>query len=96
MVRYTLLRLMVFLGCLLFFWLVGLRRPDQQVFLLLASAGASVVLSYFLLRRERNALAQRLESRVRQRTAARRPTPGVDEEAEDAELDQPARPKDDG
>ncbi len=94
MVRYTLLRLMVFFGCLLFFWLVGLRRPDQQVFLLLASAGASVVLSYFMLRRQRDAFAERLASRVRQRVVARRPAHGVDEEAEDAELDQPAGPPD--
>ncbi len=87
MVRYTLLRLLIFFGCLVFFWLVGLRRPDQQVYLLLASALVSVVLSYFVLRREREQFSARIAERIERRSQVRRSATGVDEEAEDAELE---------
>ncbi len=87
MVRYTLLRLLIFFGCLVFFWLVGLRRPDQQVYLLIASALASVVLSYFVLRREREQFSAKIAERIERRSQVRRSATGVDEEAEDAELE---------
>jgi len=87
MVRYTLLRLLIFFGCLVFFWLVGLRRPDQQVYLLIASALASVVLSYFVLRREREQFSARIAERIERRSQLRHSATGVDEEAEDAELE---------
>lgn len=95
MLRYTVLRLLIFFGCLLLLWLVGLRGPDQQVWLLLGSAGASVVLSYFLLRRPREEFAAKLAERIERRFEARRRTTGSDEEAEDAEdaaLENGARP----
>jgi hypothetical protein len=85
MVRYTLLRLLIFFGCLLFFWLVGLRRPDQQVYLLIASALASVGLSYVLLRREREQFSAKIAERVERRTQARQSATVSDEDAEDAE-----------
>lgn len=85
MLRYTVFRLMIFFGSLLFFWLVGLRSPDQQILLLLLSAGTSVVLSYFLLRRQREQFAERIAARVEQRAETRRGAVGADEEAEDAE-----------
>ena len=69
--RYTVLRLLIFFGCLLAFWLLGLRRPDQQLMLLVLAALSSVVLSYFLLRRERNDFSQRIADRVDQRATAR-------------------------
>ena len=37
MLRYTVLRLLIFFGCLIFFWLVGLR--NNEILLLAASAG---------------------------------------------------------
>ena len=88
MVRYTLLRLMIFFACLLAFWLLGLRNQDQQVFLLLASALTSIVVSYFFLRRERDQFSERIAARIERRNAARQAAVGLDEEAEDAELDQ--------
>ncbi len=88
MVRYTLLRLMIFFACLLAFWLLGLRSQEQQVFLLLASALTSIVLSYFFLRRERDQFSERIAARIERRNAARQAAVGLDEEAEDAELDQ--------
>jgi hypothetical protein len=87
MVRYTLLRLLIFFGCLILFWLVGLRRPDQQVYLLLASALSSVALSYFLLRREREQFSEKIAARIERRSQVRRSATDVDEEAEDAELE---------
>lgn len=40
MVRYTLLRTLVFFGCLLILWLAGLRSRDQ-LFLLVAGQPSS-------------------------------------------------------
>ncbi len=92
MLRYTLYRLLIFFGCLLFFWLVGLR--GDEVLLLLASAVVSVVLSYFLLRSQRDQFAAQIADRMEKRQAAKREAlasgdldPDSDEAAEDAELD---------
>ena len=96
MLRYTVLRLLIFLGCLVFFWLVGLR--NNEILLLAASAVVSVVLSYFLLRSERDRFSEQIADRLERRHAARRQatrqraagtagTDGTDEAAEDAELD---------
>jgi len=84
--RFTLMRLMIFFGCLLLFWLVGLRSQAQQPWLLLASAVSSVILSYFLLRRERDRMSENIAAKVERRQAARREgVHGEDEDAEDAE-----------
>jgi mannitol-specific phosphotransferase system IIBC component len=90
--RYTLYRLLIFFGCLLFFWLVGLR--NDQVLLLLVSAVVSVVLSFFLLRSQRDQFSAQIADRMEKRQAAKReaqgPTdldPDSDEAVEDAEID---------
>ena len=91
MLRYTVLRLLIFLGCLVFFWLVGLR--NNEILLLAASAVVSVVLSYFLLRSERDRFSEQIADRLERRHAARRQAAGTgecaesDEAAEHAELD---------
>lgn len=85
MLRYTVLRLLIFFGCLILFWLLGLRSPDQQLLLLGLSAVVSLVLSYFLLRRPRDEFAEKIADRVERRRAARQDAVGSDEEAEDAE-----------
>ena len=91
MLRYTVLLLLIFLGCLVFFWLVGLR--NNEILLLAASAVVSVVLSYFLLRSERDRFSEQIADRLERRHAARRQAAGTgewaesDEAAEDAELD---------
>jgi len=82
--RYTLLRLLVFFGSLLFFWLVGLRSPDQQLLLLGLSALTSLVLSFFLLRREREALSDRISERLEKRLEVRRNARNAEEDAEDS------------
>ena len=91
MLRYTVLRLLIFLGCLVFFWLVGLR--NNEILLLAVSAVVSVALSYFLLRSQRNRFSEQIADRIERRQAARQRaagtagTDGTDEAAEDAELD---------
>ena len=50
MVRYTLLRTLVFFGCLLILWLAGLRSRDQLFLLVAGAALISMVVSYFVLR----------------------------------------------
>ncbi|MGL5929281.1 MAG: DUF4229 domain-containing protein [Dermatophilaceae bacterium] len=89
MVRYTLLRLLVFLACLALLWLVGLRGEDDVVLLVVGAALLSAVVSFVGLRRFREdysaQLAERLDRRSQQRrqraVAAQR-----DEDAEDAEI----------
>ncbi|XLW76434.1 DUF4229 domain-containing protein [Arsenicicoccus dermatophilus] len=83
--RYTLLRLLLFFGCLSALGLVGLWGP-----LLVVLAGLlSMVLSLFVLRGPRDEwsarIQQRVEGRLADRTGAHKVT---DEEVEDAELDR--------
>ena len=93
MLRYTLYRLLLFFGCLLFFWLVGLR--NDQVLLLLVSAVVSVVLSFFLLRSQRHQFSAQIADRMEKRQAAKAQArdaadvvdPDSDEAVEDAEID---------
>ncbi len=85
--RYSVMRLMIFFGCLILFWLIGLRSQDQQPLLLVLSALTSLVVSYFFLRRDRDAMSNRLAAKVEERAERRRAAVGEDEEAEDAELE---------
>ncbi|MBM6399914.1 DUF4229 domain-containing protein [Phycicoccus sonneratiae] len=87
--RYSVLRLMIFLGCLLVLWLVGLRDEEDYVLLVVLAALASMVISYVALRRFREAYSDQLARTVERRAAARRERAGHpvgDEEAEDAEV----------
>ncbi len=85
--RYSLLRLMLLLGVLVALWLLGglwapLRDP---LWLVLATALLSVVLSYFILAAPRQAMTQQLADRLAARPGA---VPvDVDAEAEDAEVE---------
>ena len=95
MLRYTVLRLLIFFGCLLFFWLVGLR--NDQILLLLVSAATSVLLSFFLLRSQRDRFSAQIADRLEKRQEAKRQAIEAgdldsDEAAEDAELRPPPRP----
>lgn len=93
MVRYTILRLLIFLACLIAFWLLGLRGQVNVPFLVLSAALVSMVISYFLLRPVReefsDQVAHKIEERTRAKAERRRQTPsaGSDEAAEDAEVD---------
>lgn len=89
MLRYSVLRLLIFFGVLSLLWLLGLRDQDQQWMLLVLSALISMVLSYFVLARFREEstaeLARRIEHRAQAKQARTRADTGADEAAEDAE-----------
>lgn len=86
MLRYSILRLLVFFGVLSLLWLLGLRDTEDQWKLLVLSALISMVLSYFLLARFREESTRQLAERVQKRAEARQAGAGEsDEAAEDAE-----------
>jgi hypothetical protein len=90
MLRYSLLRVLVFFGVLSLLWLLGLRDRDEQWMLLVLSALISMVLSYFVLARFREESTRRLEERLTRRSEVRqeRAATSSDEAAEDAEDDR--------
>lgn len=89
MLRYSVLRLLIFFGVLSLLWLLGLRDPGQRWMLLVLSALISMVLSFFVLARFREEstaeLARRIERRAAAKQAAKPAATGPDEAAEDAE-----------
>jgi hypothetical protein len=89
MLRYSLLRLLIFLGCVSLLWLVGLRDREELLLLVVIAALLSAVISYFGLRRFREDYSAQLAQKLEQRSAARQaapPTKSVDEADEDAEV----------
>ncbi len=87
--RYTVLRLMIFLGCLLVGWLLGLRDESEYVLLVVLAALASMAISYVALRRFREAYSSQLAETIERRSAAKAERAGHpvgDEQAEDAEV----------
>ena len=81
--RYTVLRLLVFLGCLVLLWLVGLRGQDQLILLVFGAAVLSAVISWFVLREPRAQMSETIAHKI----DARRVRRGADEELEDAAAD---------
>jgi hypothetical protein len=92
MLRYTVLRILVFLGCLLAFWLAGLRSQEEMLLLVVLAAASSMIISFFALKRFREAysaeVAERLQRRAatRAQRAAEQGVAATDEDAEDAEI----------
>jgi hypothetical protein len=87
-VRYTVLRLLVFLGCLALLWLLGLRGEDDVLLLVVGAALLSAVLSYVGLRRFREDYSAQLAGRIERRSRHRWEQAAAgsrDEDAEDAE-----------
>jgi len=84
-VRYSLLRILIFFGFVFLFWLIGLRT--NPVLLIGASAIASAAASYILLRGMRDEITAKLVERHEARAEGRQlqPDPASDEAAEDAE-----------
>ena len=70
LLKYSVLRLALFVASLGLLSLVGFRG----VLLAVLAAAISLVLSYILLRRQRDQVAVAIEHRVRERTANRRPS----------------------
>ncbi len=92
MVRYSLLRALVFFGCLVLLWLVGLRSKEEQVPLVVGAALLSLAISYFVLRPFREQASASLAERVEARRAKAEASTGKDESNEDAELDAASGP----
>ena len=92
MLRYTVLRLLVFLGVLSALWLPGLRGQENMLLLVAGAALLSAVISYFGLRRFREEysaqLAQKIEQRIETKQAKQSAAGAgaTDEDAEDAEV----------
>ncbi|CAN7512184.1 DUF4229 domain-containing protein [Terrabacter sp. LjRoot27] len=90
MVRYSLLRILIFFGFLFLFWLIGLR--NNPVLLLGASALASAAASYILLRGMRDEITAKLVERHEAKLEAKQGVdPASDEFAEDLEDERPLR-----
>lgn len=94
MIRYTLLRALIFFVCLIVFYLLGLRGEANLLFLVLAAALSSMVISYFLLKPMREQFSEQIAHKIDERSAAKREklsgqthSGGTDESAEDAEVD---------
>ncbi len=88
MLRYTLLRFLVFFGCLAVLWLLGLRDEEEMLLLVAGAALLSAVISFFALRRFREDYSAQLATRLQQRSAGKASAPAdhpTDEDDEDAE-----------
>lgn len=84
MVRYTLLRTLIFFGVLALLWLVGLRGRDNVLPLVMASALISMLVSYFVLKPFRQDYSREIAEKLEARAAKKQSAPS-DEAAEDAE-----------
>ncbi|MFQ6172295.1 DUF4229 domain-containing protein [Oryzobacter sp. R7] len=96
MLRYTLLRVLVFFGCLAALWLLGLRDEEDMLLLVAGAAVLSAVISYVALRRFREDYSAQLAARLEERSATKRARAAdrpSDEDVEDAEVARP-RPTD--
>ena len=92
MIRYSLLRLLIFAVCLWLFWLLGLRSETELPYLVVAAALTSMVISYFVLRPMREQFSAQLAHRIEHRNAAKESSrESADESAEDAEVDDSFR-----
>lgn len=92
MVRYSLLRILIFFGFVFLFWLIGLR--DNTLLLLGSSAIASAAASYILLRGMRDEITAKLLERHEAKLEAKQaPDPASDEAVEDAEIDRADGPR---
>lgn len=83
MIRYTLLRFMIFFGCLALFWLLGLRETNELPWLAVAAAISSMVISAVVLKPFRADMVRQLEERQAAKAEARAARSDTDEAVED-------------
>ncbi|MGE9807398.1 MULTISPECIES: DUF4229 domain-containing protein [unclassified Janibacter] len=93
MIRYFLLRMLVFFACLAALWLAGLRERNEQPWLIVGAGVLSIIVSAFVLKPFREDVARQLEERAARRIDI--PEDAVDadsdEAAEDSEVEQRER-----
>lgn len=87
MLRYTVLRILIFFGCFLILWLLGWRDTAHLAPLVLVSALASMVISFFVLKGFRQQYSEQVAEKLQRRKEAHATKgPGQhDEDDEDAE-----------
>jgi Protein of unknown function (DUF4229) len=86
MLRYSVLRILIFFGCLAALWLLGLRDRSEQLLLLVLAAAISMAISWFALRPFRDDYSRQISERLEQRSRAKQQRAASrDEQAEDAE-----------
>jgi hypothetical protein len=88
LVKYSVLRLALFVGSLIVLWAVGVR---QSIMMLVLAAIMSLALSYVLLRKQRDELARALAEHTQARLSRRSPIGQSDADAEDAAVESAAR-----
>jgi hypothetical protein len=84
MVRYSLLRILIFFGCLAVFWLAGLRSAEQGPILVVLAGLSSMAISFFVLKPFREDASRAVAERIEKRQAAKQGRP-TDEQLEDLE-----------
>jgi hypothetical protein len=82
LIKYSVLRLALFVGSLMLLYAVGVR---QSILMLVLAAVISLALSYVLLAKQREAVAQALSERISGRLDRRSPGQ-ADADAEDADV----------
>ena len=90
MLRYSVLRLLIFFGCLALLWLLGLRDRSEQPWLVVGAALLSMVISAVALRPMRQQYVKDVSARLERRSKR----PHEDEEVEDAATERADRPED--
>jgi hypothetical protein len=93
MLRYTVLRILVFFAVLALLWLLGLRGEENLLFLVVGAALVSAVVSFVALRRFREDTSARIAERLEHRADARQSAAArvsQDDAAEDAEVQRRA------
>lgn len=88
MIRYTLLRLLIFFGCLAFFWLIGLREPNELPWLAVVAAISSMIISAIILKPFRAEMIAQIEQRRAAKAAAHAERTDTDEAVEDRARDE--------
>jgi|SRR5699024_4569498 len=94
MLRYTLLRLMIFLGCLALLWLIGLRGPAELPWLVVIAAISSMVISAIVLKPFRAEMVQQIQERQAAKAERKAARADSDEAVEDR-AQESARPTED-
>ena len=72
MVRYLILRTLIFTGCLAATWLLGLRDREEQLLAVVIAAVASLVISAFVLKPFRQQASADIAARVDRRVERKR------------------------
>ena len=91
MVRYTLLRMLIFFGCLALLWLIGLREPTELPWLVVGAALLSMIISAIVLKPFRAEMVRQIQDRQAAKATARSERTDTDEAVEAAARDRAER-----